>query len=122
MKPHEANYPTLELELGFVVFALMISQHYLYGVHYTIYMDHSLRQLMDQLNPNMRQCRWLHVVKNYNCEILYHPRMANVVAGVLSGKVTRTPIRDLCLRMKVITPLLEQIRWAQVELIKKEQQ
>ena len=58
-KPHEANYPTHDLELGAVVFALKIWRHYLYGVWCTIYTDHkSLRYLMDQPNLNMRQHRW----------------------------------------------------------------
>ena len=60
LKPHEAIYPTHDLELGEVVFALKIWQHYLYGVRYTIYTDHkSLRYLMDQPNLNMRHHRWL---------------------------------------------------------------
>ena len=67
---------------------------------------------MDQLNLNMRQCQWLDVVKDYDCEILYHPGKANVVADALSHKTTTAPIRDICLRMTVITPLLEQIREA----------
>ena len=32
LKPHKANYPTHDLELGAVVFALKIWRHYLYGV------------------------------------------------------------------------------------------
>ena len=48
LKLHEAWYPTHDLELGEVVFALMIWRHYLYGVRCTVYMDHnSLRYLMD---------------------------------------------------------------------------
>ena len=65
---------------------------------------------MDQPNLNMRQCRWLDVVKDYDCEILYHLRKANVVADSLSRKAA--PIKDICLRMTVVTPLLEQIREA----------
>ena len=37
LQPHEANYPTHDLELGAVVFALNIWRHYLYGVRCTIY-------------------------------------------------------------------------------------
>ncbi|KAA3480868.1 pol protein [Gossypium australe] len=37
---HELNYPTHDLELAFVVFALKIWRHYLYGERYTIYTDH----------------------------------------------------------------------------------
>ncbi|XP_052622433.1 uncharacterized protein LOC128127784, partial [Lactuca sativa] len=85
LKPHEARYPTHDLELGAVVFALKIWRHYLYGVRCTIYTDHkSLKYLMDQPNLNMRQRRWLDVVKDYDCEILYHPGKANVVADALS--------------------------------------
>lgn len=123
LKPHEANSPTHDLELGEVVFSLKIWRHYLYGVRCTIYTDHkSLRYLMDQPNLNMRQCRWLDVVKDYDCEILCHPGKANVVADALSHKAMVTPIRDICLRMTVITPLLEQIREAQVEGLKEEWQ
>ena len=66
--------------------------------------------------------RWLDVVKDYDCEILYHPGKANVVADALSSKLMAAPIRDICMRMKVITPLLEQIREAQVEGLKEERQ
>ncbi|KAM6551543.1 hypothetical protein CsatB_001351 [Cannabis sativa] len=34
----------------------------------------------------MRQRRWLELVKDYDCEIFYHPGKANVVADALSGK------------------------------------
>ncbi|KAA0025113.1 pol protein [Cucumis melo var. makuwa] len=38
----------------------------------------------------MRQRRWLKLVKDYDCEILYHPGKANVVADVLSRKVAHS--------------------------------
>ncbi|KAJ9546624.1 hypothetical protein OSB04_019167 [Centaurea solstitialis] len=85
LKPHEANYPTHNLELAAVVFALKIWRHYLYGVKCTIYTDHrNLKYFLDQPNLNMRQRRWLDVVKDYDCEILYHPGKANVVADALN--------------------------------------
>ncbi|KAH0706063.1 hypothetical protein KY285_010594 [Solanum tuberosum] len=40
LRPHEKNYPTHDLELAAVVFALKIWRHYLYGVHVDIYTDH----------------------------------------------------------------------------------
>ena len=93
-----------------MVFALKIWQHYLYGVQCTIYTDHKiLTYLMDQLNLNLRQRRWLDVVKDYDYEIIYHLRKANVVVDALSCKVVVAPIRDICMRMRMITPLLEQI-------------
>ena len=55
LKLHETRYPTHDLELGAMVFALKIWRHYLYGVRCTIYTDHkSLKYLMDQPNLNMR--------------------------------------------------------------------
>ncbi|KAA0043132.1 ty3-gypsy retrotransposon protein [Cucumis melo var. makuwa] len=56
LKSHEQNYPTHDLELAVV------------------------KEL------NMRQQRWLELVKDYDCEILYHPGKANVVADALSRK------------------------------------
>ena len=40
LKIHEKNYPTHDLELAAVVFALKHWRHYLYGVHVDIYTDH----------------------------------------------------------------------------------
>ncbi|KAL5556896.1 hypothetical protein UlMin_039132 [Ulmus minor] len=39
---------------------------------------------------NMRQRRWLELVKDYDCEILYHPGKANRVADALSRKTSAT--------------------------------
>ncbi|KAL0554288.1 hypothetical protein IC582_008206 [Cucumis melo] len=38
----------------------------------------------------MRQRIWLELVKNYDCEILYHPGKANVVPDALSRKVSHS--------------------------------
>ena len=38
----------------------------------------------------MRQRRWLELVKDYDCEILYHPGKANKVVDALSRKSTTT--------------------------------
>ena len=43
----------------------------------------------------MRQRRWLDVLKDYDCEILYHPEKANVVVDALSRKAASTPIGDV---------------------------
>ena len=46
LKEHEKNYPTHDLELALVVFALKIWHHYLYGAYCQIYTDHkSLKYL-----------------------------------------------------------------------------
>ncbi|KAL0554363.1 hypothetical protein IC582_008282 [Cucumis melo] len=89
LKSHEQNYPTHDLELAAVVFALKIWRHYLYGEKIQIFTDHkSLKYFFTQKELNMRQRRWLELVKDYDCEILYHPGKPNVVADALSRKVS----------------------------------
>ncbi|GJY73837.1 putative reverse transcriptase domain-containing protein [Tanacetum coccineum] len=85
LKPNEENYTTHDLELGAVVFALKIWRHYLYGTKCTVFTDHkSLQHILDQKELNMRQRRWLELLADYDCEILYHPGKVNVVADALS--------------------------------------
>ena len=87
LKDHEKNYPTHDLELAAIVFALKIWRHYLYGAKCEIYTDHqSLKYIFTQKELNMRQRRWLELVKDYDCQILYHPGKANKVADALSRK------------------------------------
>nr|GFA01801.1 retrotransposon protein, putative, Ty3-gypsy subclass [Tanacetum cinerariifolium] len=45
-----------------------------------------VENLDKQKELNMRQRRWLELLKDYDTNIQYHPRMANVVAGALSRK------------------------------------
>ncbi|KAK5775866.1 hypothetical protein PVK06_043820 [Gossypium arboreum] len=87
LKPHERNYPTHDLELAAIVFALKIWRHYLFGERCHIYSDHkSLKYLMTQRDLNLRQRRWLELLKDYELIIDYHPGKANVVADALSRK------------------------------------
>ena len=87
LRKHEKNYPTHDLELAVVVHALKIWRHYLYGVHVDIYTDHkSLQYIFKQKELNLRQRRWLELLKDYDVDILYHPGKANVVADALSRK------------------------------------
>ncbi|WMV16379.1 hypothetical protein MTR67_009764, partial [Solanum verrucosum] len=85
LKPHELNYPTHDLELAAIVFTLKIWRHYLYGEKCHIFTDHkSLKYLGTQKELNLRQRRWLELIKVYDCTIDYHPGKANVVADALS--------------------------------------
>lgn len=87
LKPYEANYPTHDLELAAVIFALKIWRHYLYGETCDIFTDHkSLKYIFTQKELNMRQRRWLELLKDYDVRIQYHPGKANVVADALSRK------------------------------------
>ena len=88
LKSHEKNYPTHDLELAAVVFALKIWRHYLYGEKCRIFTDHkSLKYLLTQKDLNLRQRRWLELVKDYDCIIDYHPVKANVVVDAFSRKM-----------------------------------
>jgi hypothetical protein len=63
----------------------MIWRHYLMGTHCNIYTNHkSLKYIFTQANLNMRQRRWLELIKDYDLEVHYHPGKANVVADALS--------------------------------------
>nr|CAH66151.1 OSIGBa0097I11.3 [Oryza sativa] len=87
LRPHENNYPTHDLELAAVVHALKIWRHYLYGNRTEIYTDHkSLKYIFTQPDLNMRQRRWLELIKDYDMEIHYHPGKTNVVADALCRK------------------------------------
>ncbi|MGI4673420.1 Ty3/Gypsy family RNase HI domain-containing protein [Klebsiella pneumoniae] len=101
LKEYEIRYPTHDLELAAIVFALKIWRHYLYGEKCEIYSDHkSLKYIFTQKELNMRQRRWLELIKDYDCEIHYHPGKANVVADALSRKE----------RLKMITSSEELIK------------
>jgi hypothetical protein len=87
LKVHEKNYPTHDLELAAVVHAPKTWRHYLYGQKCDIYMDHkSLKYIFTQSKLNMRQRRWLELIKDYELKIHYHLGKANVVADALSRK------------------------------------
>ena len=84
---HEKNYTTHDLELAAVVFVLKIWRHYLYGSKFEVFSDHkSLKYLFDQKELNMRQRRWLEYLKDFDFQLSYHPRKANVVTNALSKK------------------------------------
>nr|GEV19214.1 putative reverse transcriptase domain-containing protein [Tanacetum cinerariifolium] len=85
LKVHEQNYTSHDLELGSMVFALKIWRHYLYGTKCTVFTNHeSIQHILDQKELNMRQRRWFELLSDYDCDIRYHPRKANVVADALS--------------------------------------
>jgi hypothetical protein len=86
---HEEHYPTHDLELVAVVHALKIWRHYLLENVCHIYTDHkSSKYIFTQSELNMRQRRWLKLIKDYDLEIHYHPGKANVVADALSRKAS----------------------------------
>jgi hypothetical protein len=88
LRPQEQNYPTHDLQLAAMVHALKRWRHYLMGTYFNIFTDHkSLKFIFTQADLNMRQRRWLELIKDYDLEVHYHPGKANVVADALSRKL-----------------------------------
>ncbi|RVW22844.1 Transposon Ty3-I Gag-Pol polyprotein [Vitis vinifera] len=87
LKNHEQNYPTHDLELAAIVFALKLWRHYLYGENFEVFSDHkSLKYIFSQKDLNARQRRWLETLEDFHFTLQYHPGKANVVADALSRK------------------------------------
>ena len=86
-----------------VVFTLKIWRPYLYGKTCQVFTYHkSLKYLLTQRELNLRQKRWLELIKDYDLVIDYHPRKANVIADALSRKSSVT----LAYLHTVFVPLL----------------
>jgi hypothetical protein len=107
LRKDEKNYPTHDMELAVVVHALKIWRHYMIGNKCKIFTDHkSLKYIFTQKELNLRQRRWLELIKDYDLEIQYHPGKANVVADALSRKgqvnniTTYLMSQELCWEME----------------------
>jgi hypothetical protein len=103
---HEVHYPTHDLELAAVVHDFKIWSHYLLGNVCHMYTDHKSLKYITQSELNMRQRRWLELIKDYDLEIHYHRGKANVVADALSHKafchclMVGSPNTTLCQEME----------------------
>ena len=87
LKNHERSYPTHDMELAFIVFALKIWHHYLYDEKFKVFSDHkSLKYIFTQRDLNMRQHRWMEYLEDYDFTLHYHHSKENVVADALSRK------------------------------------
>nr|GEW06122.1 putative reverse transcriptase domain-containing protein [Tanacetum cinerariifolium] len=121
LKIHEKNYTTHDLELEVVVFALKMWRHYLYETRCTVFTDHkSLQHILDQKELNMRQRNLLELLSDYDFDIRYHPRKANVVTDALSRKERSRPLRVWALVMTMGLNLPKKILEAQTEALKPE--
>ena len=79
-----------------------------------MYTDHkSLKYLFTQKELNMRQRRWLNLIKDYDLEILYYLGKANVVADAL-GRKKDYGLAALLTSQK---PLLEDMRKLEHEVL-----
>ncbi|GJR77647.1 putative reverse transcriptase domain-containing protein [Tanacetum coccineum] len=78
--------------------------------NFMVYCDAShkgLQHILDQKELNMRQCRWLELLSDYDCEIRYHPGKANV-AQVEARKEENYGTGDLCGMIKKLEPRADE--------------
>lgn len=113
LRKHEENYPTHDLEMAAVVFALRIWRSYLYGETVQVFTDHqSLKYLFTQPDLNLRQRRWMEFIADYDLKIQYHPGKANVVADALSRRKVDVDVeKDL----ESLAEELKQVRLSALE-------
>ncbi|GKB59945.1 putative reverse transcriptase domain-containing protein [Tanacetum coccineum] len=98
-----------------------IWRHCLYETKCIVFTDHkSLQYVLNQKELNMRQLHWLELLSDYDCEIRYHPRKANVVADALRRKERDQPLRVRALVMTIGLDLPKQILNARTEARKPE--
>jgi hypothetical protein len=103
LRKHEEKYPTHDLELAAVVHALKIWRHYIIGKRCDVYSDHkSLKYIFTHPYLNLRQRRWMELIKYYELGINYHLGKANVVADALNRRshlnmlATRKLLPEFC--------------------------
>jgi hypothetical protein len=70
LRKHKDKYPTHDMELAVVVHALKIWRHYIIGKRCKVYLDHkSLKYIFTQPDLNLRERRWLELIKDYDLGI-----------------------------------------------------
>ena len=66
---------------------IRVTSHFLIRNHCEVYTDNkSLKYIFTQNELNLRQRRWLELIKDYDMRLHYHRGKANVVADALSRK------------------------------------
>ncbi|GJU29108.1 putative reverse transcriptase domain-containing protein [Tanacetum coccineum] len=76
-----------------------------------------LQHILDQKELNMRQRRWLELLADYDCEIRYHPRKANVVADALSRKERIKPLRKKTSKLRTYEEWTKHLKYLLMELV-----
>lgn len=116
LKGQEQNYPTHDLELAAIVFALKLWRHYLFGERFTVFSDHrSIKYLFTQKDLNMRQRRWMEYLGDYDFGLTYHPGKANVVADALSRK-SRTSVANMASLQSKLLESMSNFDWEFIEM------
>jgi hypothetical protein len=85
LNEHEVNFLTHDMELAAIVHALKMWRHYLLGRRFVLMTNHSgLRYLFDQPKLNVRQARWVALLREFDFEIKHIKGKENRVDGALS--------------------------------------
>ena len=59
----------------------------LYSVRFEIFTNHkSLKYVFTQRDLNLRQCRWVEYMKDYDFELTYNSGKANMIVDALRKK------------------------------------
>ena len=70
-----------------MVLLLKLWCNYLYGLNCQVFTDHlSLLYIFIQIYVNFGKPSWLEILKDYDVNILYHLRKANMFTRVLNRK------------------------------------
>ena len=102
------NYLTHDLDLAAIVHALKTWRHYLFGETFRIFTDHkSLKYIPTQKELNLRQKRWMELIKDFNCTIDYHAEKMNVVFDALSRKTIDRLAGMVCYNLQSLIALRE---------------
>ena len=81
----QRNYTTTKREGLAMVYALQKFRHYLLGVHFKMFTDHSaLKYLINKLVLGGKISRWLLLFQEYNFEIIVKPGRLNARPDHLS--------------------------------------
>ncbi|GAU37549.1 hypothetical protein TSUD_369970 [Trifolium subterraneum] len=90
LKVHERNYPTHDLELAAVVFALKVWRHYLYGSRFEVFSDHKNALSRKSLHMSSLMAKELELIEEFrDLSLMYQdfkklfwwPRMKKEIAG-----------------------------------------
>ena len=89
LKSHDQSYPTHDMELAAIVFALKAWLHYLYDEQFEVFSDYkSLKYILTHWDLNMRQHRWMEYLEDYDFTLHYHLGKANVTKPEVTGSVS----------------------------------
>ena len=73
LKNQEQSYPTHDMELAAIVFTLKAWRHYLYGKQFEVFSYHKSLYIFTQGELNMRKCKWMEYLEDYDFTLHYHP-------------------------------------------------